>query len=225
MPSRWLAQGEVAPGTIIQLMKAKWLVHEKANEHCFQLNEDDLRDRHDPSFACTRLICEARGPNGPVQGHMRYYKQIPIEGTEAEPSIIRAKQAESFSPPELVYLRTLAQKGSTITPRLLDSREDKQDNTGFVPGGFVIWVVWAVVPGLQLGNDFGSAPFWGLSRKERDAVRQAFKDSIKYYVGFLLTCKANLQAFWSPARWAGWGLARPPRECRNWDRITEGWEL
>ncbi|GKZ86301.1 hypothetical protein AnigIFM56816_001353 [Aspergillus niger] len=225
MPSRWFAQSEVAPGTIIQLRKARWVIREVASEHCFQLNQDDLRDKHDPSLACTRLVCETHGPNGPVQGHMRYYKQIPIEGTEAEPPTTRAEQAESFCPIELKHLRTLTQKRSTITPRLLDSKEDKQDNTGFVPGGFVTWVVWEVVPGLQLGNDVGSAPFWGLSRDERDAVRQAFKESIWYYVGFLLTCKGDPRAVWSPAKWAGWGLAKPPRGCRDWDKSTEGWEL
>ncbi|GCB23012.1 hypothetical protein AAWM_05897 [Aspergillus awamori] len=238
MPSRWFAQSEVAPGTIIQLRKARWVIREVASEHCFQLNPDDLRDKHDPSLACTRLVCETHGPDGPVQGHMRYYKQIPIEGTEAEPPTTRAEQTESFCPIELKHLRALTQKGSTITPRLLDSKEDKQDNTGFVPGGFVTWVVWEVVPGLQLGNDVGSAPFWGLSPDERDAVRQAFKESIckleiwghlpypehaknlvwgsttgsLYYVGFLLTCKGDLRAVWSPAKWAAcnkndiWGL-------------------
>lgn len=214
MPSRWFAQGEIAPGTTIQLRKAKWMIHEIASEHCFQLNEDDLRDRHDPSFACTRLICEARGPNGPVQGHMRYYKQIPIEGTEAEPPFIRAKQAESFSPPELVYLRTLTQKGSTITPRLLDSKEDKQDNTGFVPGGFVISVVWAVVPGLQLGNDFGSAPFWGLSRDERDAVRQAFKDTIKFVNIKYISCLLVLMMYWN-SKLDNWGHLPYPEQAKN----------
>ncbi|GLA00601.1 hypothetical protein AnigIFM60653_009351 [Aspergillus niger] len=251
MPSRWFAQSEVAPGTIIQLRKARWVIRKVASEHCFQLNPDDLRDKHDPSLACTRLVCETHGPDGPVQGHMRYYKQIPIEGTEAEPPTTRAEQAESFCPIELKHLRPLTQKGSTITPRLLDSKEVKQDNTGFVPGGFVTWVVWEVVPGLQLGNDVGSAPFWGLSRDERDAVRQAFKESIckleiwghlpypehaknlvwdsttgsLYYVGFLLTCKGDPRAVWSPAKWAGWGLAKPPKECRDWDKSTEGWGL
>ncbi|GKZ34461.1 hypothetical protein AbraIFM66950_004736 [Aspergillus brasiliensis] len=251
MPSRWFAQHEVAPGTVIRLKKAEWVICEIASEHCFQIGQDDLRDRHDPSMDCIRLICETAGPDGPVQGHMRVYKQIPIEGTEAEPPTIRGKQAESFCPIELEYLRTLTRKRSTITPRLLDSKEEKQDETGFVPGGFVIWVVWEVVPGLQLGDDLGCAPFWGLSRDERDAVREAFKEGLcklerwghlpypaygknlvwdsttgtLYFVGFMITCKGDPRAVWSPARWAGWGLAKAPQTSQNWDVVTKGWEL
>lgn len=220
MPSRWFAQSEVAPGTIIQLRKARWVIREVASEHCFQLNQDDLRDKHDPSLACTRLVCDTHGPDGPVKGHMRYYKQIPIEGTEAEPPTTRAEQAKFFCPIELKHLRTLTQKGSTITPRVLDSKEDKQDNTGFVPGGFVTWVVWEVVPGLQLGNDVGSAPFWGLGRDERDAVRQAFQESI-WFVALMPFPLAHTNTYCN-SKLEIWGHLPYPEHAKNlvWDSTT-----
>lgn len=151
---------------------------------------------------------------------MRYYKQIPIEGTEAEPPTTRAEQAKFFCPIELKHLRTLTQKGSTITPRVLDSKEDKQDNTGFVPGGFVTWVVWEVVPGLQLGNDVGSAPFWGLGRDERDAVRQAFQESI-WFVALMPFPLAHTNTYCN-SKLEIWGHLPYPEHAKNlvWDSTT-----
>ncbi|EHA18435.1 hypothetical protein ASPNIDRAFT_37962 [Aspergillus niger ATCC 1015] len=204
MPSRWFAQSEVAPGTIIQLRKARTICGTNMT----------------PPWPVLVSFATHMDRDGPVQCHMRYYKQIPIEGTEAEPPTTRAEQAKFFCPIELKHLRTLTQKGSTITPRVLDSKEDKQDNTGFVPGGFVTWVVWEVVPGLQLGNDVGSAPFWGLGRDERDAVRQAFQESI-WFVALMPFPLAHTNTYCN-SKLEIWGHLPYPEHAKNlvWDSTT-----
>ncbi|OOF98733.1 hypothetical protein ASPCADRAFT_2166 [Aspergillus carbonarius ITEM 5010] len=55
---------------------------------------------------------------------------------------------------------------------------NKQDDTGFVPGGLITWLVWEVVPGIRLSDPCGAAAFWALDISERDAIREAFKESI-----------------------------------------------
>ncbi|RAL01104.1 uncharacterized protein BO80DRAFT_493598 [Aspergillus ibericus CBS 121593] len=256
MPSRWFARSEIEPGTIIQLKRHQWVILQTLNEHEFQTLPEDLRGSPESSVTCTLLRCERVGPDHPVQGYMRIYKQIPIAGTEAEPVSTRAQQAGSCCPLELEALRVLTrkQKQLPITPRLLDTKEDKQDDTGFVPGGFITWLVWEVVPGIRLGNPCGAAAFWALDISERDAIREAFREGIMklyrwgyyplhgngrnlvwdaetstlYFVGFFLAGKFNTRPVWSPGKWAAWGLARAPDNCHyylpTWDRSTEGWE-
>ena len=76
------------------------------------------------------------------------------------------------------------QKQLRITPRLLDTKKDKQDDTGFVPGGLITWLVWEVVPGIRLSDPCGAAAFWALDISERDAIREAFKESIMFAIPF-----------------------------------------
>ncbi|PYH91863.1 hypothetical protein BO71DRAFT_411454 [Aspergillus ellipticus CBS 707.79] len=249
MPSRWFARGEVGPDTIVELNK-KWIILETINEQVFQTHEQS--PPNSTSFACTRLLC-TEAETG-MQAHMRIYKQIPIEGTEAEPAAIRAQQASSCYPRELKALHTLTQKRSVITPRLLDSKNDRQESTGLVPGGFVLWVVWELLPGIRLGNHLGGSKFWDMERTQRDTIREAFKEGIMklylwgyyphfgrcrslvwnaqtsnlYFVGFFMANSVSRPETWSPAIWAEWGLARPPKSCHfwwpTWDGSTEGWE-
>ncbi|PWY83837.1 hypothetical protein BO94DRAFT_576250 [Aspergillus sclerotioniger CBS 115572] len=180
MYSRWFARSEIEPGTIIQLKRHQWVILQTINEHESQTSPEDLVYNPGPSSTCTLLRCQRVGPYCPVQGYMRIYKQIPIAGTEVEPARTRAQQAGFCCPRELEALRVLTkkQKTSPITPRLLDTKEDKQDDTGVVPGGFVTWIVWEVVPGVRLGDPCGAPEFWAMDSSERNAMREKFKEGI-----------------------------------------------
>ena len=80
----------------------------------------------------------------------------------------------SWTPYELASLLDLTKKGSNITPKLLVYKTGTQDRSGLVPGGFIIWFVWEIVPGLRLGDSDGAGSFWGLESSERKQIRESF---------------------------------------------------
>ncbi|GKZ26093.1 hypothetical protein AbraCBS73388_002043 [Aspergillus brasiliensis] len=183
MPSRWFAQSETGPGAVLQLEKS-WTVISACEEHISQYAKGQ-GNRHEPpaSDATIRLVCEQT--DGNILSDIRIYKQIPAAGTEAEPAAVRAKQARTCEPDELIALRALTNKGSKFTPRLLDSKSTTQDDSGVVPGGFLVYVAWEVVAGEQLGTQVEdeNCAFWRLDPGQRDIVRQHFKNN------FVQLCK------------------------------------
>lgn len=112
---------------------------------------------------------------------MKVYMQMPNLGTEFDPPDKRAKQATDESPDALFNkvraLKLPTKKNSTVTPTLLGYKEATQDAGGLVPGGFVCYVLWNILPGVRLDDeDNARAPlFWSLSRQERDEIRGAFE--------------------------------------------------
>jgi hypothetical protein len=165
-------------GKIINLVHpqpSQWKIIEILNEHDYQSEKDDPL----PSGASLKLSCIE------VNGHGRHAMirvcvQVPYLNTEMEDSATRSTQAIRYTPKELVAYKTLTEKGSTITPQLLGYSEDRQDRSGLVPGGFLTWFAWEVVPGLRLGDYSGKATaFWLLQDpKERAEIREAFRKAL-----------------------------------------------
>lgn len=125
------------------------------------------------SFASAKFLCcdpQRRAPNA----FMRVYLQIPHRRTEMDNADTRGQQAISWIPQELASLLDLTEKGSSITPKLLGYKTGTQDRSGLVPGGFIIWLVWEIVPGLRLGDHNGAGPFWSLESDERERVCLSF---------------------------------------------------
>lgn len=117
---------------------------------------------------------------------MRIYVQLPFKMTEFAPPARRAQQANtSFTPEELTAFQMLSahEKASKVTPKLLAFQEKTQDGDNWpVPGGFLTYVVWEKVPGIQLGDSTGAAPyFWkSFPRKEdRAPIQKAFLETFK----------------------------------------------
>jgi len=110
---------------------------------------------------------------------MRVYMQIPYVHTETEDSASRAAQANlMFRPAELEAYSDLSRdpKVSRFTPKLLGKKLSVQNSSGFVPGGFIVLVVWEKVPGLTLRDKMGNtAAFWSLPRRSRSKIRSAFE--------------------------------------------------
>lgn len=104
---------------------------------------------------------------------MRIYLQVPIRGTEMDDAQTRASQAMQRTPQELTAYQDLTQKSSN-TPKLLGYKTTVQDNSGLIPGGFAVWLVWEMVPGLRLGNKNGPNAFWTLGDSEREEIRVSF---------------------------------------------------
>lgn len=147
-----------------------WIVLNHVNEHerRFEPGDDSV------SYLCFKYRCKKRGDASKI-AFVRIYQQVPHIGTEFEDSVTRARQAMTWTPPELVAYKTLTEKRSTVTPHLVGYLEEKQDSSASVPGGFLVSVAWEQVPGVQLGNNRGENIFWDMSRDQRDIIRKAFK--------------------------------------------------
>jgi len=78
----------------------------------------------------------------------------------------------------LFAYKALTRNHSTITPQLLGYKKGRQESSGLVPGGFITWFTWEIVPGLRLGDDFGAGAFWGLESSEREQIRSIFLETL-----------------------------------------------
>ncbi|KAJ9265747.1 hypothetical protein DTO212C5_6602 [Paecilomyces variotii] len=158
--SYWFRKGP-NPGTIITLdqpVPSRWKILEQLNEHDYQVNEEENHEYGFRSFASAKYLCcdpKARTK----KAFMRIYIQVPHRKTEMDDADTRSRQATTYNPPELIAYRDLTEKGS-------------------IPGGFIIWLVWEIVPGLRLGDGNGADPFWALEVHEREQVRLAFLEAL-----------------------------------------------
>ena len=177
--SQWFHKG-FDPGAIISLDKpapSRWELLEKVNEHDYQVTKEEHDDNGSRSFATARYLC-CDPKTRSRKAFMRIYMQVPHRKTEMDDADTRSQQATIYHPRELIAYLDLTEKGSTETPQLLGYKIDKQDRSGLVPGGFMIWLVWEIVPGLRLGDSNGAEPFWALDSHEREQVRLAFLETI-----------------------------------------------
>ncbi|OJJ50353.1 hypothetical protein ASPZODRAFT_128970 [Penicilliopsis zonata CBS 506.65] len=273
MPLTWFSKETIAPGTTIQLNETSWTIVQKINEHKLQIDEAGIIPGwvgyNYPSYSCVLLLVHLKHDRRVTSSaFMRIYLQVPNEGTEVEPSRTRAQQACEFIPPELKALRQFTRAQSAYTPRLLDYRVGKQDESGLVPHGFMVWMVWEKVPGNQLGDAIGNSVFWQLESEERRQIRVAFEAGYKYtiprvrnfadkiyrdllrngfepsfgspknlawdaerrplyFVGFH-DCDTTEGEEWTPAEFAVYSLAIPPKSSRwyesEWEEDFSTWE-
>lgn len=177
--STWFRKG-IDPGTIITLdqpIPSKWKIVKKLNEYDYQLDKEQYRFGVRLSFACTKLLC-CDPKDDKKLAFMRIYLQVPFCGTEMDDAQTRATQAMKHTPEELIAYQELTQKSSN-TPKLLGHKTTVQDQSGLVPCGFAVWLVWEMVPGLRLGNKHGPDAFWALGDGERDQIRASFVKNYK----------------------------------------------
>ncbi|OJJ77943.1 hypothetical protein ASPBRDRAFT_655931 [Aspergillus brasiliensis CBS 101740] len=175
MSPHWFGRDEVSPGAIIEL-EHRWLVLSQKEEYEFQGSEKDDPKWTGPSYACIQLKVRQVGSKPPVNEYMRVYKQISTKEIVADRPEVRARQAQALVPPELKAYRQLTRNESTFIPKLLDSLEGRQNFYGFVPGGFVVWIVTEQVPGVRLGNSVSDETFWSMEPSVRAEIRASFKE-------------------------------------------------
>ncbi|KAJ5368965.1 uncharacterized protein N7496_008725, partial [Penicillium cataractarum] len=176
----------IEPGTIIDLDKpspSRWKILEKLNEYDGQVTVEQDKIYGSSSFASARLLCY-NPQRRATKTFMRVYIQVPHRSTEIDNVDTRGQQAISWDPPELASLLDLTEMGSNITPKLLGYKIGTQDRLGLVPGGFIIWLVWEIVPGLRLGDRDGAGLFWGLTRDEREHVRVVFTTALNKLMNY-----------------------------------------
>lgn len=101
-------------------------------------------------------------------------------GSEIETYDVRSNQASDtlaqFASNEYTALVQLTKMHCQSTPNLVAWKQEKQDESGLVPGGFILFMVMGELPGCRLNSDI----FWKLPRQERDDIREAFQVAWKY---------------------------------------------
>lgn len=97
-------------------------------------------------------------------------------------SKFRSEELSWEAETEFVMLEHLTKKGCKSVPHLIGYSVDKQPKDGYVPGGYIVYVIMEKVPGHDLW-DFGKYPL-----EKRDQIRIAFGKAIRYvlvtYVAF-----------------------------------------
>ncbi|KAJ5554740.1 hypothetical protein N7535_007186 [Penicillium sp. DV-2018c] len=230
-----------------------------------RLKQDDLQTEGKsivgPSHAALKLHCMKANVDpsekSACDASARVYVQVPYFGTEFDDAQTRAAQADSaFQPAELEAYRILSDDPvvSKFTPKFLGSKVSVQEPSGFVPGGFLILVVWEKVPGIPLGDKSGKATgYWDQPTRERKKIREAFKktfNEISSTVGIWPKPSSPSNLVWNfVTETLFWGFRKPTRkkglpwretwlpafdlvktppgcqwEGRDWDGDTTGWK-
>lgn len=128
-----------------------WTITTKRSQQNSQLEEFDVEPGL-PSWAFATFL--VRSPATGQEAYMRVYQQVPHLGPEFFPLDERAKQAAPCYHREVQAIKAFHEQKSTITPALLAIKEDVQDSQGFVPGGYIIHIVFQrVVHGVRLVDD------------------------------------------------------------------------
>lgn len=164
------------PGTEIDFelpTRSKWTIVKKISDHLVQLDQRDVDDKVGISRAWALFLCQndSRMENNDDPAFMRIYMQVPTKGTEYDSREERKKQAafryhseldaykefdrqasEVRTNHELTTFKTLTNRVSKVTPTLLGYKQSKQDDRLPVPGGYITYIVWEKVPGIQLGD-------------------------------------------------------------------------
>ncbi|CEO58655.1 hypothetical protein PMG11_03363 [Penicillium brasilianum] len=159
----WIRKG-IDPGTIVTLdqpVPSQWKILQKLSEYDWQLPEADYRRGERLSLAAAKLLCCDVNDSRKL-AFMRIYLQVPYSGTEEDDADSRATQAMNYMPRELLAYQDLTSQNLGFTPSLLGYKISTQEESGRVPGGFAVWLVWEKVPGVRLGEKDGSNVFWAL---------------------------------------------------------------
>lgn len=129
-----------------------WQIQRRLSEHSHQLTMQDLEDFGPlPSSAeATFMVQQPSNPNGPL-AYMRVYLQVPHHSTEFDSPEARRRQADRCPSGELKALKFFQEERATMTPPLLGVSEKVQTESGPVPGGFVVFIVFEMVHGIRLG--------------------------------------------------------------------------
>ncbi|KAJ6147577.1 hypothetical protein N7497_009559 [Penicillium chrysogenum] len=245
-PRTWFDQGPSREcyerGSIITTDDGtQWEIRER-------LKQDDIqRAAHSPispSHATLKLSCVKANAN-PSRAFMRVYLQIPHVGSEFEDSETRAAQADhTFQPEELEAYTTISNHPtvSKFTPKLLGYKVSRQGPSGFVPGGFLIIVVWEYVGGIspwrsnwrcdwilvfvgaraEISSTVG---IWPLPTSPHRLVWNSTTETL-FWVGFRRIVRQKNRV-WHSRCLPIFDLVKTPNNRwtrRDWDGDTSGWE-
>lgn len=153
-----------------------WGIDRRLSEVYVRLSQDEVNKGVGIPYAAIKFACH-RTTNTDQKGIMRMYLQIPIQGTIARGPSTRAEQAiPSFTHNEERALQDLNRKGCKGVPKLLCSKQTVQSIEECVPGGYLNYLVWDLVPGRPLDYE----EFWDRDLEYRRMVREKFREAYEY---------------------------------------------
>ncbi|RJE25699.1 hypothetical protein PHISCL_01962 [Aspergillus sclerotialis] len=154
---------------------SKWRLDEKLNEaadydESDMVKEGILDSEARGTFACTNIHDQSQ------QAIIKIRMQIPYFNTAFKARKKRAEQANAdmrfATKREIEVLEYLTKAGCSSSPAFLASKHETQDEDGWVPGGYLDYILMEKIPGVR-------PPYWtgGMDRWERDCLREAFKEA------------------------------------------------
>ncbi|KAH8804894.1 hypothetical protein F5884DRAFT_430267 [Xylogone sp. PMI_703] len=156
------------------------------------------QDRCGPNCAWVPFSCTQVGTSGP-EHVIKVHMQIPRMGTMSDRVASRAKQARTKlsakARKELEALENLTRQGSQSTPTLVNFTQTTQDNDGWVPGGFILFLLMTKCPGTPI-EKFQLKP-----DAEREKIRKAFEVAYKdcYRCGVIPADNSHDNLLWDSA--------------------------
>ncbi|GAM35586.1 hypothetical protein TCE0_017f04034 [Talaromyces pinophilus] len=111
---------------------------------------------------------------------VRQLNEIHVQGDEKESQALESlshedKAKEALLEAEISEERAmlaLTKGGCESVPQLLNWKREKQDNnSGPVPGGYLVYLVLQNLPGVRLSCE----DYWNFSGTQREEIREAFK--------------------------------------------------
>jgi hypothetical protein len=159
----------------LHLPRQTWVIEKKLSEKSHLMTQKEVSDIDGIKlpYAAAKFLCH-RKEDPSKKAFMRIYLQIPTSGTLFRSPQIRRQQADGPRPHlELTTLKKLKEMGCDVVPDLLAYQEGKQGDDGIVPGGYITYVVWDIVPGEPLSRE----EFWKLDFKSRGEIRAVFRET------------------------------------------------
>lgn len=126
------------------------------------------------SYTRAQFLCQ--NYSTPFQKALLHiYKRTPHLGTEGDPYTERQKQARMRPYEEIQAFQLFTERKAKHMPTALYKMQ-KQDEPDLVPGGYIIFLMLDMLPGMRLSEEL----FWSLDGEEREAIREAFKTAYQY---------------------------------------------
>ncbi|KAI2730650.1 hypothetical protein CBS147332_2502 [Penicillium roqueforti] len=154
---------------------ATFVLDDKLSEEFQTMTQEEHDDDLGHPFAALNFSCHnLLDPT--QQSFIRFYYQIPIDGTIYHSPQARAQQAlTQHTHADVKALTSLYHKNCTAIPKLLGHGDRVQGVRDYVPGGYINYVVWTRVA----GEPINSVPYWKRDLAYREEVRSVFRATYK----------------------------------------------
>ncbi|KAL1880317.1 hypothetical protein Plec18167_003720 [Paecilomyces lecythidis] len=185
-----------------------WLRDSEERWQCGSFLRESVRhtrvDSGEVSEVCGTCIATLLdGAQAGLQAMLKVHVQIPDRHDspdELYPTFNYSKyKSEELSwevETELETLQNLTRNGCKSVPRLIGYSIEEQPKDGYVPGGYIVYIVMEKVPGRNL-FDFGEHPL-----EKRDKIRIAFGKAIRsefYSHGYIHMNPGRSNVIWDEA--------------------------
>ncbi|GAD99140.1 conserved hypothetical protein [Paecilomyces variotii No. 5] len=219
----WFDDGWI--GRIVKFehpLYCSWKIVKKLEDHETRYTRDEFEHSGFYSESCCIFIC-CQDTENPTQAIMKIRMQIPYIGAESSSPDMRAPQARPCqrgqTSREIKALEKLTEAQCPCTPKLIAWKHENQGHDGWVPGGFLDYIVIEKLEGQTLSWELIDS----LSNEQQESLRAAFKESYLscFSHNFVNLDRGARNLIWNEEKnicyiidWETWYRAKPSYE---WD--------